>query len=73
MVRGGSLLGRDLGLCRGRLQLLQAQFHLLDQPDAAFGALAVELMAQLGDLQLLVGNQRLVGGSARAAGGDFGA
>ena len=65
--------GGDLGLGRGCFHLLQAQFRLLDQPEAAFGALAVELMPQLGDLHLLVGNQRPVGGSLRTAGGDFGA
>ena len=50
-LRGG-LFGRQLVLARRRLKFLQLQFHLVQQPRLAFGALAVEVAAQLLDLQL---------------------
>jgi hypothetical protein len=70
---GGGLLGGDLGLGRGCFQPLQARFYLLDQPDAAFRALPVELKPQLGDLPLRVGNQRPVGSSLRKASPSYSA
>ncbi|MEJ0047106.1 MAG: hypothetical protein WDN04_14070 [Rhodospirillales bacterium] len=54
VVARGGLLGGDLVLGRGGFQFLQPQFHLVEQPHGAFGALAIKLMPQLGDLQLLM-------------------
>jgi hypothetical protein len=61
------LLGGNFVLSRRGLQLLQAEFHLLDQPCRAFRALAIKLVPQIGDLQLLMGNERPVGGGPGAA------
>ena len=54
-------LGGDRVLGGGRLQVLELQFHLLDQPGAAFGPLAILLTLQLGDLELEVRDHRLGG------------
>jgi len=44
----------------GRLRFLEPQFQLINKPRAVFRALAVDLPLQLGDPQLLMGDQRLV-------------
>jgi hypothetical protein len=57
---GDSPLGGDFVLAGETLEFRKGQLHLLDQPFAAFRALAVELTCQLGDLQALMGDQGLV-------------
>jgi hypothetical protein len=60
---GNGPLGGDLVLAGGALEFLEGQLHLLDELLAAFRALAIELVRQLGDLQPLMGDQgRIVGG-----------
>jgi len=52
--RGGlrrRLLGRQFIRAGGGLEFLELEFHLLEQPGLAFGALAVDLPTQLLDLQ----------------------
>ena len=67
---GGALRG-DLILAGGALEFREGQLHLLDEPDAAFRALAVELVRQLGDLQLLMGDQRLIVGGLGLGNREF--
>ena len=57
---GERRLRRDLVLARARLQLLERKRQLVDQPRRAFRALPVDLTLQLGDPQLLQGDQRRV-------------
>ncbi len=52
---------RDLVLGGIGLEFLEMQFHLVDQPGAAFGALAILLAAHFGDLELEVPDHRLGG------------
>ena len=58
----GGLLGGGLGdeglLAGVGLELLEQQLHLVEQAAGAFGAGAVLLALQLGDLQLEMGDQR---------------
>ena len=61
---GSRLFGRQLVRCCSRLGLREFQLQLLDQPGASFRALAVDLPLELGDPQLLVGNQGQVFGCA---------
>ena len=56
-----SLLGGDLVLGGGGLEFLELQLHLVDQPGAAFGAVAILLAPELGDLELEVLDHRLGG------------
>ena len=56
---GCRLLGRQLVLGRRRLQVLQLQFHLIEQPGLALRPAAVKLAPQLLDLQLEMGDQRI--------------
>jgi hypothetical protein len=72
-IRGprGGLLGGELVFRCLSFRFLQAQLHLAQQPGAAFRALAIKLMLQLGDLQLLMGNQGLVGGGTGTCCGQF--
>ena len=63
---------RDLVLGRIGLKFLKLQFHLLDQPGAAFRALAVLLTAQLGDLELQVFDHRFGGRNHRTHLRQFG-
>ncbi|MBB6414154.1 hypothetical protein HNQ71_006863 [Mesorhizobium sangaii] len=60
-----SFLGRQLVLCRGRLKVLQLQFHLRQEPFLALRAAAVEFAPQLLDLQLEVCDQRFCRGAHR--------
>ena len=53
---------RNLVLGGGGLEFLELQFHLVDQPGAAFRVLAILLPPQFGDLQLEVPDHRLGGG-----------
>jgi hypothetical protein len=46
--------GGGLVLGRARLQLLELQFQLVEQPAAALGGLPVLLALQLGDQQLVI-------------------
>ena len=55
----GCLLGDELILGRGRLELLQLQFQLIEQPRRAFRARSIERPSQLLDLELQMGDQRL--------------
>ena len=70
-LRGG-LFGRQFVLARRRLQLFQLQFQLVQQPRLAFGAHAVEVAAQLLDLQLQIGDEGLVAGGFRLGLGGIG-
>ena len=56
---GGLVFGRA-----GR-RFLELQFQLIEQLAAALGGLAVLLAPQLGDLQLVIGDQRFGAGGAR--------
>ena len=69
---GHGPLGGDLVLGRRTLELLEGQLHLIEQSHAAFRALAVELARQLGDLQLLMGDQGLIVGSLGLGHRQFG-
>jgi hypothetical protein len=70
-LRGG-LFGGQLVLACRRLQLLQLQFHLVEPPRLAFGAHAVEVAAQLLDLQLQIRDERLIAGGFRLGLGGIG-
>lgn len=52
-------LRRDLVLGGIGLEFFELQFHLVDQPGAAFRALAILLPPHLGDLELEVPDHRL--------------
>jgi hypothetical protein len=52
--------------------LLERQLHLIEQPHRAFRVLAIELARQLGDLQLLMGNQGLIVGALGLGHRQFG-
>ncbi len=67
--RGGSRspLRGKLILCGRRRQILELQLHLRQKPNLALRAAAVKLTAQLLDLELQVGDQRL---GARGLGRD---
>jgi hypothetical protein len=57
---GDSLFGRQFifsGIC---FQLFERQRQLVNQARRAFRSLAVDLALQLGNLQLLLGNQRSI-------------
>ena len=70
-LRGG-LFGSQLVLARRRLQLFQLQFQLVQQPRLALGAHAVEVAAQLLDLQLQIGDEGLIAGGFRFGQGGIG-
>jgi hypothetical protein len=55
------LLGGDLVLGRGGLEFFESKFRLVDQPYGPFRPWAVELTLQLGDLQVLMCDHRLIG------------
>ena len=57
-LRFGFVLGRV------RFQIFELQFQLIEQPTAALGGLPVLLAPQLGDQQLVMGNQRFGAGGA---------
>ena len=59
---GCGRLGGDLVLGRRTLELLEPQFHLIEQPHTAFRVLAIELARQLLNLQSLMGDQGLIVG-----------
>ncbi len=63
--RAASRRRRDLVLGGARRRLLELQLQLVEQLAAALGGLPVLLAAQLGDLQFIVGDQRLGAGGAR--------
>jgi hypothetical protein len=63
-IRGlghGALGGHLVFGCR-TLKLLERQLHLIKKLHGAFRMLAIELARQLGDLQLLMGDQNLIVG-----------
>jgi hypothetical protein len=70
-LRGG-LFGRQFVLARRRLQFFQLQFQLVQQARLAFGAHAVEVAAQLLDLQLQIRDEDLVAGDFRLGLGGIG-
>ena len=51
---GNRALGGDLVLARRTLEFLKRQLHLIEQPNCALRALAIELPGQLLDLQSLM-------------------
>jgi len=63
-ARGG-LFGGYLVGGGGTLRFLERQGRLLDQPHAALRTLAIDLVPQLGDLQLLMRDHGLVVRGAR--------
>jgi len=70
LLRG--FLGPDRILARRRLQLLELQFELVDQPGGAFGAAAIHLALEPGDLELQPGDHRLRGRDDGLRPGQFG-
>ncbi len=70
---GGGSLGSQLVLGRRGLQLLQLQFHLVQQAGGALGARAEAVAVELLDLQLEMGDQGQVAGFLRQGGGNVGA
>ena len=69
---GGRLLGGDLVLGCGRLQLFQLQLQLIEKARGALRALAEALALELLDLELQVRDQRPVGGQLGAGGSRLG-
>jgi hypothetical protein len=63
--RGG--IGHQVVLCGIGFEVFELELHLLEQATDAFGAGAVLLALQLGDLQLEMGDYRL-GGALSGAG-----
>ena len=65
-IRGarGRLLGGDLVRGGRALQLSELQGQLVEQPHGALRTLAIKLVPQLGDLQLLMRNHGLIVGGA---------
>ena len=61
---GRGSLGSKVVLGGVGLKVFEMQFHLIEQAAGAFGAGAVLLPLQLGDLQLEVGDDRLGGALA---------
>ena len=57
---GDGFFGRKLVFGGAGFQLFKRKRQLVDQPRRAFRSLPVDLALQLGDLQLLLGNQRTV-------------
>ena len=55
---GDGYFGRKLVFAGAGFQLFELQRQLVDQPRRAFRSLAVDLAFELGDPQLLMGNQR---------------
>jgi hypothetical protein len=64
-LRHGDFRG-ELILAGARCKFLELQRQLIDQPLRSLGARAIELTLELGDPQLLMGNQRQVFGSLGA-------
>ena len=62
VLGGRGHFGRKFVFGRRGLQLLERQFKLIDQPRGALRSLPVTVTVQLGDLQLLLRDQRLVVG-----------
>ena len=58
---GRCLLGDQIVLGGAGFELLELQLHLIEQATTAFGAGAILLALQLGDLQLEMGDQRFDG------------
>jgi hypothetical protein len=69
---GRGPFGGDLVLGGGGFKLFELEFHLLDQPGAAFGAVAVLIAPQPGDLQLEMRDHRLGGRQDRPSRRQFG-
>jgi hypothetical protein len=63
--RGLCLPGGDLVFGGGGLGFRELQLHLVDQAGAAFGAMAIVVTSELGDLQLEVLDHSLRGGDHR--------
>ena len=59
---GGRALCRQLVLGRRGFELFELQLELVEQPGTALGALAEPLAPELLDLQLQMGDQRLIVG-----------
>ena len=59
---GHGALGGDLVFGRRTLELLERQLHLIEKLHGTFRMLAIELARQLGDLQLLMGDQGFIVG-----------
>ena len=68
---GRRTLGGELILGGRGFQLLELQLELVEQPGAALGALAEAIAPELLDLQLEMGDQRLVVGGLGPQGGRF--
>ena len=66
-------LGGQFVLCGRGLQLLQLQFHLVQQTGGALGARAETVAVELLDLQLEVCDQGQIAGLLCPGGGDIGA
>jgi len=62
---GYGFLSRQLILARSRFQLFQLKLHLLQKPRLALGTVAVKRAAQLLDLKLEMGDQRVRAGCRR--------
>ena len=60
---GGGHLGGKIIFAGAGFELFELQLELIEQPSAALGMRTEPLAVQLGDLQLEVGDQRLVGRS----------
>ena len=69
---GNRHLGRQFLFGRRRLRVLEGEFGLLDEPLAPLGLLAPHLVLQLGDDELLVGDQSLVFGGHGPGDGEVG-
>ena len=69
---GRSLLGRQLVLGRGRLQVFEPKLHLIEQPRLVLRARPIEFAPQLLDPKLQMGNQRFAAGKIRLSIGRFG-
>jgi hypothetical protein len=68
--RGG--LGLQVVLCGIGFEVFELELHLLEQATGAFGAGAVLLALQLGDLQLEMGDHRFGGALPSAGIGELG-
>ena len=63
---GGGVLGGDLVLGGGGLQLFKTQFHLIEKPRRPLGSGSVDLPLEFGDLQVLTRDGRRVVGQLGA-------
>ena len=69
---GHGLLGGQFVLSGRRLSLFEAQSELVEQPRGTLGLLTVELTLELGDVQLLMGDQGTIFGRLGARDRQFG-